>query len=133
MHEAVSRRGKFVRIAEVPLKQRAGPADEFGMRRISERSPWRWLAALSALSGLVVLLGLATLGQASLGAAVTASTMCVGGLLLFLRMSVDEEGWERIVHGPTARRFLAVSVVISALIGLATVMIMIGLVLRETS
>jgi hypothetical protein len=101
------------------------------MSRISERSPWRWLAALSALTGLLVLLAIAASGQASLGAAVPASTMCVGGLLLFLRMSVGDEAWERIVHGPTARRFLAVGVVIAALIGLATVLVMMGLALRQ--
>lgn len=103
------------------------------MRRVGERSSWRWLAGLSALSGLLVLLRIAASGEASLGAAVPASTMCVGGLLLFLRMSVNDEGWERIVHGPTARRFLAVSVVIAALIGLATVLILLGLALREAS
>jgi len=101
------------------------------MRRISERSSWRWLAALSAISGLFLLLAIAATGEASLGAAVPASTLCVGGLLLFFRMSVDEEGWERIVHGPTARRFLAVAIVIAALIGLATVLVMMGLALRQ--
>jgi hypothetical protein len=101
------------------------------MSRISERSPWRWLAALSAFTGLFVLVAIAASGQASLGAAVPASTMCVGGLLLFFRMSMDEEGWERFVHGPTARRFLAVAIVISALIGLATVLVLMGLALRQ--
>ena len=126
--------GRAVRaIRRVDTQASREPADSMGMRRISERSSWRWLAALSALSGLLVLLGIAARGEASLGAAVPASTMCVGGLLLFLRMSVNDEGWERIVHGPTARRFLAVLVVISALIGLATVLILLGLALREAA
>ena len=103
------------------------------MRRTSERSSYRWLAALTSLSGLLVLFAIAASGQARLGAAVPASTMCIGGLLLFLRMSVDTDGWERIVHGPTARRFLAVSIVIAAIIGLATVLVLLGLALREAS
>jgi len=122
-----------VRFAQLQLKGGGNPADGNAMRRITERSSWRWLAAISAFSGLLVLLAIAASEQASLGAAVPASTMCIGGLLLFLRMSVDDEGWERIVHGPTARRFLAVSVVITALITLATVVIMIGLALREAA
>jgi hypothetical protein len=119
-----------VRFAHSDLKSAARIADEPDMRRISERSPWRWLAALTAVSGLAALTAIAAGGRASLGSAVPASTMCVGGLVLFFRLSLDEEGWERFVHGPTARRFLAVGLVIAALIGLATVLVLFGLALR---
>ena len=87
---------------------------------------------MTAVTGLIALLGIAASGQARLEAAIPASTMCIGGLILFLRMSVDSDGWERIVHGPTARRFLAASIVIAALFGLAAVLVMLGLALRAT-
>jgi hypothetical protein len=101
------------------LKSGGPAADAPAMRRTFERSPWRWLAALTALTGLFVLATVALGGEAHLGQTIPGSILAVGGLVLFLRLSVDDDGWERIVHGPTARRFLAVGVVAAALLGLA--------------
>lgn len=103
------------------------------MRRITARSPWRWLAALTSVTGLFVLLTIAVGGRAQLAQAVPASIMGVGGLVLFLRLSVDDDGWERIVHGPTARRFLAVGMVAAALLGLATTVVLFALAMSQAN
>jgi hypothetical protein len=94
------------------------------MRREQTRPPWRWLAALSAVSGLAVMLSLAARGQASMGAVLPACTMFVGGLVLFARLTTSPRKWERMVHGPTAFRFMTMGIAVSALIGVASAIIL---------
>jgi hypothetical protein len=101
------------------------------MRRLTQPSHWRWLAALTAVTGGFVLAAVAVQGDAQLGQTIPASIMVVGGLVLFLRLSVDSDGWERIVHGPTARRFLAVGMAAAALLALATTVVLFALALNQ--
>lgn len=79
------------------------------MNRIRTDSPWRWLAALSSLCGLSVLIAQEFRGEAPLAAVFAATAMLIGGAVLYLRFSASPDRWARIVTGPEARRFLAIS------------------------
>ena len=80
------------------------------MRETNEISSWRWLAAVSAVSGFLALMLLAVRGQASMSAVVPSSAMFIGGAVLFARMTTRPDRWARAMMGPEARRFFAVCV-----------------------
>jgi hypothetical protein len=96
------------------------------MSSTQTRSSWRWLAALAALAGLVVIVGLAARGEASFLRVYPAAVLFVGGSALLARMSARPRDWARAMNGPEARRFFALSVAVSTLLGLAGIVITLG-------
>lgn len=93
----------------------------------------RWLAAAAAVTGLIVLLASSAQEPARIGAVLPASAMFVGGAVLFARLSTSPDTWERAVHGPTARRFLAVGVAIAALLAIITMLLLLSFLLTPAA
>jgi hypothetical protein len=93
------------------------------MNRIGTDSPWRWLAALSTLCGLSVLVIQELRGETSLQSVFGATSMLVGGAVLYIRFSASPYRWARIVTGPEARRFLAISLACLLLVWLAVMIV----------
>ena len=93
------------------------------MNRIGAAFPWRLLAALSALCGLLVLVVLSGRGSPSFVTVYAASAMMIGGGVAYFRLSLEPNRWNRVVHGPEARRFLAISIACLFLMALAVIIL----------
>jgi hypothetical protein len=96
------------------------------MSFVKTNSAWRWLALLGAASGLAAIVALAARGEASLLRIYPAAALLMGGSVLFARTSVEPRAWARAMNGPEARRFFALSVAVSALLGLAGLVVILG-------
>lgn len=96
------------------------------MSTVEAGNPWRWAAALSAAVGLAGIVFLAVRGEASFFRVYLAAALFLGGGVLFARLSVRPGHWARALSGPEARRFFALTLAVSALLGLAGVVIILG-------
>lgn len=92
--------------------------------------PGRWIAAATGLTGLVCLALILKGDEVDIARVYVATTLFIVGTLQFIKQSMSTHQWERTVNGPEARRFLAISLGISALMILAGVIVLIGWVFR---